>query len=316
MYNFRSFLQDLSLNTNIKFNLVSEDGNLIFESNLDLSKVELFILPVYLGKTKATLSCNKEYEICSSLLKYTIENKYREFFSLREQFLIDILEGKEVSTDKIEKSIPFVSKGCEVLVVSVEGSRYEALNIIRQLYKDQDVLSSAFGDNVVIIGDFEDIEDHARSIRDSITSDLYCKSYVSFSNRVFDAGSIKKAYEDAKECMTLGKKFGLKEEIFNYSKMLFEKIVYNINISVKNELLIVFKERFNLFDSEMIITIDEFVNCGLNISDAARKLYIHRNTLIYRLDKIHKETGFDIRNFKEATVFIIAFLVWKENKCL
>lgn len=316
MYNFRSFLQDLSQSTNIKFNLVSEDGSLIFESNLDLSNAELFILPVYLGKAKAILSCNKEYEICSSLLKYTIENKYREFFSLREQFLIDILEGKEVSTDKIEKSIPFLSKGCEVLVVSVEGSRYEALNIIRQLYKEQDVLSSAFGDNVVIIGDFEDIEDHAKSIRDSITSDLYCKSYVSFSNRVSDAVSIKKAYEDAKECMILGKKFGLKEEIFNYNKMLFEKIVYNISISVKNELLMIFKEKFNLFDSEMITTIDEFVICGLNISDAARKLYIHRNTLIYRLDKINKETGFDIRNFKEATVFIIAFLVWKENKWL
>jgi len=314
MYNFRAFLQELSHNANIRFNLVSEDGSLIFESNLGLSNAELFILPVYLGKTKAVLSCSKEYQVCSSLLKYTIENKYREFFSLREQFLTEILEGKEVSTDKVEKSIPFLSKGCEVLIVSVEGSRYEALNIIRQLYKEQDVLSSAFGDNVVIVGNFDDIEDHAKSIRDLITSDLYCKSCVSFSNRVYDAASIKKAYEDAKECMTLGKKFGLKEEIFNYNKMLFEKIVYNISIAVKNELLVIFKEKFNLFDSEMITTIDEFINCGLNISDAARKLYIHRNTLIYRLDKINKETGFDIRNFKEATVFTIAFLVWKENK--
>jgi len=314
MYNFRTFLQELSHNANIRFNLVSEDGSLIFESNLGLSNAELFILPVYLGKTKAVLSCSKEYQVCSSLLKYTIENKYREFFSLREQFLTEILEGKEVSTDKVEKSIPFLSKGCEVLIVSVEGSRYEALNIIRQLYKEQDVLSSAFGDNVVIVGNFDDIEDHAKSIRDLITSDLYCKSCVSFSNRVYDAASIKKAYEDAKECMTLGKKFGLKEEIFNYNKMLFEKIVYNISIAVKNELLVIFKEKFNLFDSEMITTIDEFINCGLNISDAARKLYIHRNTLIYRLDKINKETGFDIRNFKEATVFTIAFLVWKENK--
>jgi sugar diacid utilization regulator len=314
MYNFKAFLQDLSVNTGIKFSFVGEDGNIILDGDLNPNNAELFLLPVYLGKNKAILSANKEYEICGSLLKYTIENKYREFFSQREQFLIDILEGKEVPTDKIEKSMPFLSKGCEVLVVSVEGSRYEALNIIRQLYKDQDVLSSAFGDNVVIIGDFEDVEDHARSVKDSITSELYCKSYVSFSGRVFDAMSIKKAYEDAKECMLLGRKFGIKDEIFNYNKMLFEKIVYNINPAVKNELTMSFKDKFNLFDSEMVTTIDEFVNCGLNISDAARKLYIHRNTLIYRLDKIHKETGFDIRNFREATVFIIAFLVWKENK--
>jgi len=70
----------------------------------------------------------------------------------------------------------------------------------------------------------------------------------------------------------------------------------------------------NDFDSEMINTIEEFVNCGLNISNAAKKLYVHRNTLIYRLDKIYKETNFDIRNFKDATVFAIAFLIWKENK--
>lgn len=74
-----------------------------------------------------------------------------------------------------------------------------------------------------------------------------------------------------------------------------------------------FKDKFNSFDNEMIITIEEFINCDLNISDAARKLYIHRNTLIYRLDKINKETGFDIRNFREAAVFIIAFLIWKES---
>ena len=314
MYNFKAFLQDLSRTTGIKFNLIGEDNNIIYDGDLNSNGSELFLLTVYLGKSKATLYTSKEYEPCGTLLKYTIENKFREFFSLREQFLIDILEGKEVHSDKIEKSIPFIAKGCEVLVVSVEGSRYEALNIIRQLYKDQDVLSSAFGDNVVIIGDFEDIEDHAKSIKDSIASDLYCKSYVSFSSKVFDALSIKKAYEDAKECMMLGRKFGIKEEIFNYDKMLFEKIVYNINQTVKNELIMSFKDKFNLFDSEMVTTIDEFVNCGLNISDAARKLYIHRNTLIYRLDKINKETGFDIRNFKEATVFIIAFLVWKENK--
>lgn len=95
--------------------------------------------------------------------------------------------------------------------------------------------------------------------------------------------------------------------------MLFEKIVLNINKEIKDELLLKLKDKFDLFDKEIIDTIDEFVNSGLNISDAARKLYIHRNTLIYRLDKINKETGFDIRNFKEATVFVIAFLIWKEK---
>ncbi len=313
MYNFEAFLQDLNHSTGLEFSLFAEDGNTIYESDLNLDNTQLFFLPVNLGNTKATISISKEYELCASLLKYTIETKYSEFFSMREQLLIDILEGKEVSINNIEKSSTFLSEGCEVLVVSVEGSRYEALNIIRHIYKDQDILSSAFKDNVVLIGDFEDIEEHAKGIMDAISSNLYCKSSVSFSGKVFDTVSIKKAYEDARECMILGKKFGLKEYVFNYNNMLFEKVVYNISESIKTELLATFKEKFDLFDSEMLTTIEEFLDCGLNISDAARKLYVHRNTLIYRLDKIQKETDFDIRNFKEATVFNIAFLVWKEN---
>lgn len=314
MYNFRTFLQELSRSTGIKFSLLDNDKTVIYESDLMPPSPELTSFFLYLGRSKAICYIQKNMELCSSLLKYTIENKFRELFSMREQFLIDILEGKEVTVDKIEKSLPSLSSGCQVVVVSVEGSRYEALNIIRQLYNEQDVLSTVFGDNVVLIGSFDEIEEHAKSIRDSIVSDLYCKCYISYSSTVIIAENIKKAYEDAKNCMVLGKKFGIKEEIFDYNKMVFEKIVYNISSEVKSELLDKFKEKLNSFDNEMIITIEEFVNSGLNISDAARKLYIHRNTLIYRLDKINKETGFDIRNFKEATVFIIAFLIWKGSK--
>ena len=314
MYNFGTFLQELSRSTGIKFSLLENDKTVIYESDLMPASSELTSFYIYLGRSKATCYIQKSMEICSTLLKYTIENKFRELFSMREQFLIDILEGKEVTVDKIEKSLPSLSTGCQVVVISVEGSTYEALNIIRQLYKEQDVLSTVFGDNVVLIGSFEEIDEHAKSIRDSIVSDLYCKCYISFSSTVFVAENIKKAYEDAKECMVLGKKFGVKEEIFDYNKMVFEKIVYNISPKVKLELLDKYKGKFNSFDNEMIVTIEEFVNSGLNISDAARKLYIHRNTLIYRLDKINKETGVDIRNFKEATVFIITFIIWKENK--
>jgi Regulator of polyketide synthase expression len=200
-----------------------------------------------------------------------------------------------------------------LFLVTVDGSKYEALNIIRQLYSEGEVLSLVYGDNIIVLGVFEEINEHARSIRESIVSDLYCKCSVGYGNKILNIRDLKKAFEEAKGCFILGKNFGIKEEIFFYDKMLFEKIVFNISPDVKLELLTKFKEKFNLFDSELINTIEEFINCGLNISDAARRLYVHRNTLIYRLDKITKETGFDIRNFKEATVFIIAFLVWKEN---
>ena len=314
MYNFQSFLQDLDSNTGIRFNLKLEDDTLLYSSIKNVLSSEVKQTAISLGSSKAILELAEEYKNCTSLLRYTIENKYKEIFTMREQSLIEILEGKEISDDKLEKNFPFLSKGYTLFVVSVDGSRYEALNIVRQLYTESEAISMLYNDSIVVLGFFDEIDEHAKSIRESIVSDLYCKCYVSYGSLSYDVRNMKRSYEEAKECLILRKNFGIKEEIFYYDKILFEKIVYNINPKVKSELLNRFKDKLNLFDSELINTIEEFVNCGLNISDAARKLYVHRNTLIYRLDKITKETGFDIRNFKEATVFIIAFLIWKENK--
>ncbi len=313
MYNFQSFLQELNLNTGISFNLKLEDDTILYAGLQTEQTSDVNSTIISLGSSKAMLEITEEYKNCTALLRYTIENKYREIFSMREQSLIEILEGKEITADKLERSFPFLSKGCTLFLINVDGSRYEALNIVRQLYTEGEVVSMLYNDSLFVLGVFDEINEHARSIRESIVSDLYCRCYVSYGSTIYNVKDIKKAYEEAKECLLLSKNFGIKEEIFYYDKILFEKIVFNINPKVKNELLNRFRDKFNLFDSELINTIEEFVNCGLNISDAARRLYVHRNTLIYRLDKITKETGFDIRNFKEATVFIIAFLVWKET---
>lgn len=63
----------------------------------------------------------------------------------------------------------------------------------------------------------------------------------------------------------------------------------------------------------MIKTIDMFFKCGLNLSEASKELYIHRNTLIYRIEKIQKNIGFDIRNFNEAVIFKTIYSIWKEE---
>lgn len=313
MYNLQEFLQDIKRFTGIKFNLISEDGNIIFSGCEGADSKSATPTPVELGKQTADLYVPCEFEGCISLLKYIIENKYREQVSNRQQIICDILDGKVVAADRIEKSLDFINRGCTLFVVSVDVNRFEAITVINEIYNDEDVICAIYGDKIIVLGSFDEISEHAESIKESINSNTYCKCIVSYGDIFYNVDGIKKAYKDAVECIMLGSRFGIKNDIFIYNRMLFEKIVYNIDAVVKTELMKKFSEKFNLFDKEMVTTIEEFVNCGLNISDAARKLYIHRNTLIYRLDKINKETGFDIRNFKEATVFIIAFLVWKES---
>ena len=314
MYNFTEFLKDLSHSSNIPFNVVTEDGIALYISDLDMENSNIINFTIMLGRVKGIISLEKKYENCTSLLDHIIENKYTQHFLTKEQAVIDILENREISVDNIKLNLPFLKSGCYILLINVDGSKYESLNIIKQIYDNEPVVSLIYNDNIIVIADFTEIEEHTESIKESISSDLYCKCYVSYADKIYDIKGLKKAYNDAMQCMELGKKFDIKNHTFNYNKMLFEKIVYNVDIKIKQELLGMLKGKFDALDSEMIITIEQFVNCGLNISDAARKLYVHRNTLIYRLDKIKKETNFDIRDFKDASVFLIAFLIWKENK--
>ena len=77
---------------------------------------------------------------------------------------------------------------------------------------------------------------------------------------------------------------------------------------MKNKIVNDFKSKIAKLDNEMIRTIEVFFKCGLNLSESAKELYIHRNTLIYRLDKIQKVTSYDIREFNNAMIFKIIFL--------
>lgn len=312
MYSFRTFLQEISSSTNIKFNLIGEDGNSIMIScdNEEYSKIKY--TSVMLGKQKCKLYIPEGYENCALLLKFIIENRYKDLFSERQSVIKDILDKKEVAADRVERSLNFIGAGCSLFLVYLDSNRYEALNIIKQSYDEENAISLVYGDNIIVIGDFEDVEEHAKSVSEAIANELYSKCSISYSEKFSDALGLKNAYESAKEILMLGKRFDIKENIFSYKRVMFEKIVFNIKNDLKVEIFNKFEGKFDSFDSEMIKTIEEFINCDLNISDAARNLYIHRNTLIYRLDKIDKETGFDIRNFREATVFVIAFLIWKE----
>ena len=96
-------------------------------------------------------------------------------------------------------------------------------------------------------------------------------------------------------------------------KLILEGIIDSVSEEKKEKIYHIFNEGFSKLDNEMIRTIEVFFRCGLNLSDAAKELYIHRNTLIYRLDKIEKYTAYDIRNFNNAVLFKVVFFIWKEK---
>lgn len=311
MHNFKDILEDINKKTGISFKIIGKGGKVFYESILD-EVVDLSI-PININSEKFNILLNKKYEICAPLLKYTIDNRFKEIKSIKEKLINNMLSSKEVLEDDLFLNFPFLSNKCIVILVHLEGSRYDAFNIIKELYKNVDSYITIYGDDILLLKVSEDNLEHGESIKSSISSEIYSDCTVSIGKEVDNYRDIKLSYECAKKAQNLGVIFGLKSSIFNYNKLMLENIVYNINQESKDLLMNVLKHKLDNFDGEMINTIEEFLRSDLNISEAAKSLYIHRNTLIYRLDKIQKETGFDIRNFNEAIVFRIAYLVWKAN---
>lgn len=309
MQDFTSFLQELSEQSNIYFSITIEDKGVIFKSKKLSETDEKIQIPITLSNKRAFITISVKDANSSELLKYIIESKYKELHTIKEQLLLNIIKGKEVSEESISKNIPYIYNGYNMLVIKVDNSRFDVLNIIKENYKEYKIVGVIHDGLIALIGK----KLNAAKIRSILLDKVLVDITIVYSDVVYSQKDIRSAFHKGKECLHLKEVFNIKEEILDYNKLLFEKIVYNIIDDLKSELMDKFYDKFNSFDEEIISTIEEFIKCGLNISDAAKGLYIHRNTLIYRLDKIKKETGSDIRNFKEATLFIIAYLIWKEK---
>lgn len=314
MEKLKIFLDALMNSTGINFELFFKGKKIFSSLNTNMSKQSEEYCKVSIFDNEGYILLNKNDLNCGELLKFTIENEYKKIFSQRESMLMKILNGEKISSQEFKNSGYYSINGSSLLVIYVQGLVDEALDMIRQMYSDEQIICIEYHRYIVVLGQLEEVKEHANSIREAITSNLYSKCLVSYEEELNDVNDIKPGYEKAFKCIMICKKFGVNHEVVYYNEYILENIVSNISLNTKQELLSKFKLKFDNFDREIIETIEEFINCNLNISDAAKNLYIHRNTLIYRLDKINRDTGFDIRKFKDASVFLLAFLIWKENK--
>lgn len=314
MDDINNFLQKLSISSDIDFCVDDENGKKIFASKYFVENSDIIHIPLFLGETSFLLKIEKRLKSVSKLLKFTIENKYVDLCSTKEQLIVSILDGKDISNDATFEDMKFLSKGYGLIYISLDGSMHEAISIIKQAYCNENVLAIFYKENILVIGDFENIEEHAIGIRETIISNLFCKCYISFSRIVYNKSEFIDIFNECEISMLLGKKFKVQTNIFDYRKLFLERLTYSLNPKFKHNMLFEFKKKLDALDNEMVNTIEIFFKNDLNISDSAKSLYVHRNTLIYRLDKIKRETGFNIKDFNEAMTFKIIFYIWREVK--
>lgn len=312
MYSFHKFLEELYLNTKIPFKVTLDDEEFVLSDfdNKDMVSIEFEV-----NDKKGKIVTQKRYESCTSLLRYLIENKIKEVSSNKEKIIRKALNGVTIDKNIIDKELHFLKNEFYIINVYLASHIQEGLELINECYGNKNIVSVLRDDNIVIIGTLEDVEEHVNSIKDSIASNLYIKGYISYM-KLNNINGIKEAYEINMSKINLAIKYDLDETVYGERDLIFENLVDSIDEDLKNRMYEDFGSGFSKLDREMIKTIETFFKCGLNISDASKELYVHRNTLIYRLDKIQKCTSYDIRNFNEAVIFKIAFLIWREKeKC-
>lgn len=262
--------------------------------------------------TKCCLKTKAAFGNTLNLLAYSLENKLKDILIHKESIITSLLAGKNIEKDIILAVWPALLGRFYLIDIYIESKSYDAYLYIKELYDDSDVEVILSNDKLLLIAKVNDIYDHIIGIKDALLNNFTGRYYISYC-QVENYEGLKKSFEECEYRLMLANKYKVSESIIDEKKMILEGIIDSVSEEKKEKIYKLFNEGFSKLDNEMIRTIEVFFSCGLNLSDAAKELYIHRNTLIYRLDKIEKYTAYDIRNFNNAVLFKVVFFIWKEK---
>ncbi len=156
-----------------------------------------------------------------------------------------------------------------------------------------------------------EIEKYARIILDTLKSELLIKVKIGTGNPASDLRGVGKSYNEARMALEIGGIFSEMSDIHRYSNLGIGRLIYNLSPELCRLFI---EEAFNngkldSLDDEAIFTVQKFFENNLNISETSRKLYVHRNTLVYRLDRIQKITGLDLKTFEDAMIFKVSMMI-------
>lgn len=199
-----------------------------------------------------------------------------------------------------------------------------ALETVRSLFssKTKDFITAVDEKNIILVKElkagesYEDLEKTAKIIIDMLGTEAMTKAHVAYGTIVNEIKEVSRSYKEAKMALDVGKIFYGDKDVIAYSNLGIGRLIYQLPLPLCRMFI---KEIFDSrspddFDEETLTTINKFFENSLNVSETSRQLYIHRNTLVYRLDKLQKSTGLDLRVFEDAITFKIALMVVKYMK--
>ena len=185
--------------------------------------------------------------------------------------------------------------------------------------KSHDYVISVGEHDIVLVKELKpgtemrEIEKMAVNIADTLSTEFYTKVSIGISTIVENIKDLAKAYQEAQVALEVGKVFETEKNIVSYENLGIGRLIYQLPTTLCEIFLQEVFKKGNLetLDRETLMTIQCFFENNLNVSETSRKLFVHRNTLVYRLEKIRKLTGLDLREFDHAITFKVALMVRK-----
>ena len=264
------------------------------------------------------------------LAAFQIQNllvAYKERFD-KDNFIKNLLLDNLLLVDIYNRAKKLHIETSVKRVVYIIETKYEkdasALETVRSLFsgKTKDFITAVDEKNIILVREvkpgetFEDLEKTANVILDMLNTEAMTKVHVAFGTVVGEIKEVSRSYKEAKMALDVGKIFYSDKNVIAYSRLGIGRLIYQLPLPLCRMFI---KEIFDgkspdEFDDETLTTINKFFENSLNVSETSRQLYIHRNTLVYRVAKLQKNTGLDLRVFEDAITFKIALMVVKYMK--
>lgn len=248
--------------------------------------------------------------------------KAKDLKSEKEEFIKKILK-KNIFYDEInafaeEYDINLATKSMAFLIESFDYNTKELVDILKKnLTKEINFILSLNYKNIVMIKTMNEKFDEKKFFKlinkkiEDIKKNLKIKINIGVGGIVENLKDLNKSFEESKIALEINKIFDENNKITKYNELGIKRLIYSISDSTCENFLkeTLKNKKIENLNEETLFTIDNFFKNNLNVSETSRKLFIHRNTLVYRLEKIKKITGLNLKNFEDATKFKLALII-------
>lgn len=272
------------------------------------------------GTDEVSKYCCNAIAVAANNVRHYYDEKYDKT-NFMQNIIFDNLLSFDLHQKARELHVDIDVPRAVFYVKRQENNDAGIYEVIRNMFpdKEKDFVINIDANNIVLIKELseilksEELEIMAQRILNTINSETMSKVIVGLGTVAMNIDELNNSYKEAQIALEVGKVFEEGKDVLNYDNLGIGRLIYQLPIKLCELFLQeVFKKgSIASLDDETILTINKFFENDLNVSETSRQLFVHRNTLVYRLEKIMKLTGLDLRKFDQAIVFKVAMMVYK-----